>query len=89
MTPPDPELVRSLTAALAATEHLASEVDAVRLFTDAARAAHRIPGPLGTAVAAVLFMAAYERRLTGLRGSLGCSKTDLALALAAMEYMPD
>lgn len=85
----DPELSRLPTIAHEATEHVAHNVDAAQLFEEGARAAERLPEPLGVAVAGVLALAAYERRLTGLRGSLGASKTTMALALAALAWMPD
>lgn len=85
----DRELTRLLTIAHEATKDVAHNVDAAQLFTDAARAAERLPGPLGTAVADVLALAAYERRPTGLRGNLGTPKTMTALALAVLAWMPD
>ena len=51
-------------------------------------AEHRLPAPLGVAVAGVLAMAAHERRVAELGGCLGASKVMLALALAVLE-LPD
>ena len=88
---PDPDLVRLVTVAHHATEHLAHDVQAVELYHAAALAAERqIPAPLGAAVAGVLAIAAELRRVTRLRGNLGEHRTMLALALAviAMDEMP-
>ncbi len=84
----DPELTRRLAGAHEATRHVAYNVDAVQLFTEGARAAEHLPEPLGVAVAGVLAMAAYERSLTGRQGSLGASEPTMALALAALAWMP-
>ena len=86
----DPELVRLLTAAHEATRDIAHNVDVAQLFDDGARAAERMPEPLGAAVAGVLALAAYERRLTAhhRQDSLGASKTTMALALAALAWTP-
>lgn len=81
----DDDLRRLVTVAHDRTEHLGSDVSAVLLYEEAARAAERLPEPLGSAIAGVLAIAAVERRSSGLRGCLGESRTMLSLALAVLD----
>ena len=84
------ELCRLIDAAHDVAVHIDASVSAVQLYLDAARVAEqRIPGPVGTAVAGVLAVAAEDRRLSGLRGVLGEQKTTLALAVAVLGSLPD
>jgi hypothetical protein len=86
----DENLVRLVAAAHDATAHVASGVSAEQLYREAAGIAEqRIPGPLGTAVAGVLAVAAESRRVRRLRGSLGEHRTTMALALAVLGQLPD
>lgn len=86
----DENLVRLVAAAHDATAHVASGVSAEQLYREAAHAAEqRIPGPLGTAVAGVLAVAAESRRVRRLRGNLGEHRTTMALALAVLGQLPD
>lgn len=85
---PDPDLTRLLSVAHERVAHVRHDVDAVALYREAARAAERLSGPLGVAVAGVLAEAAERRRMTGLRGHLGCSNTMTALALAVLDGPP-
>lgn len=79
-------LARLVGQAHDATAHLDTRADAAELFRRARDVAEqRIPGPLGVAVAAALAHAAYERSLSPVRGSLGASKSSLALALAVLD----
>lgn len=83
------DLVRLTAVAHDRTESLPSSAPAADLYDRAAQhAEHRIPGPLGTAIAGVLAMAAHERRATGIGGCLGAPRVMLALALAVTE-LPD
>lgn len=78
---PDPDLLRFLDAADAATQQVGSEVQAVELYKAAALAAEQhVPVPLGLAVAGVLAIAAEKRRVSGLHGNLGEHRTTLALS---------
>lgn len=84
------DLRRLVTAAHEATRHIAPEVDAQQLYTEASSVAEQaIPGPVGTAVAGVLAIAAESRRVRRLRGSLGESQPMLALALAVLDAQLD
>lgn len=90
MSAANPDLGRLVDAAHAATRIVDSRISARQLYDEAAAVAEqRIPGPLGTAVAGVLAIAAEHRRVSGLRGSLGEHKTTLALAIAVLEQLPD
>lgn len=84
------QLMRLADHAYLATRHIDSSVSAEELYTDAASIAEqRIPGALGTAVAGVLAIAAENRRVSRLRGSLGEHHTMLALAVAVLESAVD
>jgi hypothetical protein len=75
------ELARLVDTAHEATVHLAPATSAVALYLEASSVAEaRIPGPLGTAVAGVLAIAAEQRIASGLRGNLGEHRTMLNLA---------
>jgi hypothetical protein len=68
-------------AAYEHTAHLDPRASAVALYLEASAAAEqRITGPLGTAIAGVLAIAAEQRIASGLRGNLGEHRTMLALA---------
>lgn len=83
------DVLRLLDAAHDATRRIDPQTSARRLYLDAASVAERrIPGPLGTAVAGVLAIAAESRRVSRLAGNLGEHKTTLALAIAVLE-LPD
>jgi hypothetical protein len=84
------ELCRLIDAAHSRVVGLVASTSAVQLYLDAARVAEqRIPGPVGTAVAGVLAVAAESRRLSGLRGVLGESEITLALAVAVLGMRSD
>lgn len=86
----DVELIRLVDAARVTTDGVRLDVDAVRLYRDAALVAEqRIDDPLGTAVAGVLAMAAERRRVAGVAGAVGEHRTMLALALRVLELRPE
>lgn len=75
------ELARLCDASYEVTAHLAPHASAVALYLEASAAAEeRIRGPLGTAIAGVLAIAAEQRIGAGLRGWQGEHRTMLALA---------
>jgi hypothetical protein len=74
----------------AATHRIAKKIDsrtsAEQLYRDAAAVAEqRVPGQLGTVLAAVLIEAAELRKHSGMRGSLGAPNSMLALAVIVSE----
>lgn len=82
----DPRLSLLAAAAYRATEHLSPQRSAVALFDSASAVAEaKLPGSLGVAAACVLAHAAERRRVTGLAGNLGESRSMLALALAVLD----
>lgn len=73
-----------------ATKHVSHRTSVLQLYRDASDVAEqRLPGPLGVGVAAVLAIAAENRRLSGVSGALGADQPTMALALAVLEIIPD
>lgn len=84
------ELSRLVGLVHEATKHLSSRTSALQLYRDARDVAEvRVPGPLGVAIAAELAAAAYRRGLAEVGGSLGASKSTMALAVAVLEIAPN
>jgi hypothetical protein len=78
-------LVRLVGLTHEATRHISHRASALQLYRDARDVAEqRLPGPLGVAVATVLAIAAENRRLSGLSGSLGADRSMMALAVAVL-----
>lgn len=81
-------LRRLVAIAYDRTEHMNDDVSAFHLLADASHAALRIPEPLGSAIAAVLALAAAKREARAYDGLVTESRGLLALALVALEYDP-
>lgn len=80
---------RHVTAATAATAHLAHGCDPSRLYVDASdSAAAHLPGPLGAAIAAVLAQEAAERTIPPTPPPCVCTarRSSLALAVAVLDH---
>lgn len=83
-------LVRLVGLAHEATRHVSHRTSVLQLYRDASDVAEqRLPGSLGVAVAAVLAIAAEQRRLSRIGGSLGADRSMMALAVAVLEIVPD
>lgn len=87
---PDREALSGLISKVHnATAHLDAHASALQLYREARDAAEQcLPGPVGVAVAAVLAEAAVTRAQSPIGGSLGASKSLLALAVAVLEMVP-
>ncbi len=84
--PAHDDLVRLVGATHEAVAHLPHNTDAVALYRSAAvRAEEVLPGPVGTAVAAVLAVEAAGARSFTI---LGASNPMLALAVAVLGLDP-
>lgn len=89
MTPDHDWYGRHVTAATAATAHLAHGCDPSRLYVDASdSAAAHLPGPLGAAITAVLAQEAAERTIPPTPAPCVCTarRSSLALAVAVLDY---